>query len=558
MRDKILSFTAAAAALGGSGLFFYSFTKWIPVLYFVSVALFALAAGLVAARFAEKKKLLRGLVTGGVYTAVYFGVTFLINNVIYKGNKAPIAAGIVCGLNFVFFLCFYLILSKGKKKLRPLAAAAFVLSVLLAVGTAAPGYLLPYYYKTFYKKVPAPITGGETDVKERPLLDAADFYVSPDGDDANGGSFEKPFKTIEKARDAVRALDKTGKTGVTVALKAGEYRVSTVVFTAEDSGTADCPITYAAYGDGAVVLNGGVTLHYNSFLSVNDPDVLDRLPADAKKNVLCADLFSLGITAKDYGKLYTIGSYSQAGKYDGDWTGPIYCELFIDDVRQTVARYPNGTEYLYSGEVVKEGQGRESADASMKEGYDELRNPEPDVYRLDKQLSERIKSWKTTDGVWMFGYPRYDWADCSSPIGEVDHENLTISPMFVSGYGAKKGAPFYFYNVLEEMDAPGEWYLDRDNGILYFYPPEDFSANSAVELSLSTDNIIKAEANCLTFDGLTVKGTRGDAVSITGDGNTVKNCLIKNVAGNALLVTGYDNLVLDNEITRTGKGGVTL
>ncbi|MBQ6018996.1 MAG: right-handed parallel beta-helix repeat-containing protein, partial [Clostridia bacterium] len=41
-------------------------------------------------------------------------------------------------------------------------------------------------------------------------------------------------------------------------------------------------------------------------------------------------------------------------------------------------------------------------------------------------------------------------------------------------------------------------------------------------------------------------------------GNTVKNCLIKNVAGNALLVTGYDNLVLDNEITRTGKGGVTL
>lgn len=62
----------------------------------------------------------------------------------------------------------------------------------------------------------------------------------------------------------------------------------------------------------------------------------------------------------------------------------------------------------------------------------------------------------------------------------------------------------------------------------------------------------------LTFDGLTFKGTRGDAVSITGNGNTVKNCLIKNVAENALRMTGYDNLVTGSEITRIGKGGVIL
>ena len=207
---------------------------------------------------------------------------------------------------------------------------------------------------------------------------------------------------------------------------------------------------------------------------------------------------------------------------------------------------------------MKEGQGRESASASVKEGYEARRNPEPDVYKMSQKLSDRIAGWKTLDDVWMFGYWRYDWADGSTPVGTVDHENLTLSPMFVSGYGAKKDAPYYFFNVLEEMDAPGEWYLDRDNGILYFYPPEDFSETSAVELSLTTDNVIKAEASYLTFDGLTVKGTRGDAVNITGDGNTVKNCLIKNVAGNALLMNGYDNLAYGNEITRTGKGGVIL
>ena len=60
------------------------------------------------------------------------------------------------------------------------------------------------------------------------------------------------------------------------------------------------------------------------------------------------------------------------------------------------------------------------------------------------------------------------------------------------------------------------------------------------------------------FDGFTVKGTRGDAISISGSNNTVENCLIKNIAGNAVIVNGYNNLVYSNEITRTGKGGISL
>ena len=425
MKNKILSFAAAAAAFGGAGLFYYSFTKWIPNLYFLSVALLGAAAGLLAARFAEKKKVLKGVIAGGVFIVAFFGMTFLINNILLRETKSQLAAAIVSVVTFVFFVVYFCILSRKKKKNRILAAGAFVLSAVLAVCSAS-GPLTEYYYTNFYKRVASPAAGNEIATIERELIDNADFYVSPDGSDENDGSFEKPFATLEKARDAVRGLDKTGKTGVTVALKVGEYRVSTVEFTAEDSGTEGCPIAYRAYGDGEVILNGGVTLPREKFASVTDEETLSRLSDEAQKSVLTVDLFSLGITAEDYGRLYAIGSYSQAGKYDGEWTGPIYCELFIDDSRQTIARYPNGTEYLYSGEVVKEGQGRESAGASIKEGYDELRNPEPDVYRLDKELSERIKTWKTTEGVWMFGYPRYDWADCSSPPGrrrprEPDH-----------------------------------------------------------------------------------------------------------------------------------------
>ena len=557
MQKKALSLAALVAAAAGSALFYWSFTRWIPLLYGLSVVLYAVAAGCLAARFAEKKPLFYGLLTGGVFTAAFFALTFLINNVLLRTSRAPLAGAIMSGLTLLYFVLYYCLASRKKVKNRPLAALAFALSVVLTLCAVLPAQISEFQ-RIHYKKVTSPIAGKEIVPMKRQLIDTADFYVSPAGDDGADGSLAHPFASLEKARDAVRATDKTGKSEITVAVMAGVYRVDSLAVTPEDSGTKDCPVAYRAYGDGEVVISGGVTLPHDAFFPAADAALADRLPDAAKENALAVDLFALGITKEQYGKIYAIGGYNTAARYDGDWVGDIYCELFVDDGRQTIARYPNGKEYLYTGEVVKEGQGRESASAAIKGGFDELRNPEPDVYKMDKALSDRIASWKTTDGVWMFGYWRYDWADGSTPLGEADHEARTLSPMFVSSYGAKKGAPYYFFNVPEELDAPGEWYLDRENGVLYFWPPAGFSEDSAVELSLTTDNVIKAEADYLTFDGFTVRGTRGDAVNIAGSGNVVKNCLIKNAAGNALVVSGYDNLVADNEITRTGKGGVVL
>lgn len=557
MRNKLLLCLAAGCAVAATGLYYYSFPAWIPALFALSAALYGVSVGLLTGVSSAKKGVLKGVLAGLVYTACFFGVNFLVNNIILHESKAKLATVIVLAVNLVFFLIFVPLISRGKKLPKPVAAAAFILSAVLVAGMSVPA-IIDGYYNNYAKPVASPAAGKEPEEKTMELVKDADFYVSPQGSDENEGTFGSPFLTLEKARDAVRAFDRTGKTGVTVAVMAGEYRVDSFVLAAEDGGTKDCPVTWRAYGDGEAVLNGGATLPHSAFKAVTDDAVRDRLSDNAKDNVLSVDLSALGVTAEQYGKIYAIGGYNTASKYDGDWVGDIYCELFVDDARQTVARYPNGKEYLYTGDVVSEGQGRESAGASIKDGYDGLRNPEPDVYKIDKELSDRIASWKTTEDVWMFGYWRYDWADASTPLGAVDHENLTMSPLFVSTYGAKKDAPYYFFNVLEELDAPGEWYLDRENGVLYFYPPEDFSDDSVVELSLSTDNVLRIEADHLVFDGFTVKGTRGDAVSVTGDGNVVRNCLIKNAAGNALIVNGYDNLVADNEITRTGKGGVTL
>ena len=551
MKKTILTIAAVVSAIAASGLFYYSLDAWIPALYILSVVLYSAATGCLTARFV-KRPVLWGLLSAAIFGGVFFGMVFLINNVFMNGLHPKIAGAIADGLLLVFFVVYYLVISRGQPKKKWIAVVAFVLSVIVALCSILPSQL-PYIYKATYKRVPTPVAGKVIEPKTRRLVTNADFYVSADGSDENDGAFEHPFKTIERARDEVRAMDKTARDGITVAVKAGEYYVGSVVFTEEDGGTETCPVTYCAYGDGEVVLNGGASLPHDAFKKTESADVLSRLTPSAKEKVLSVDLFALGITANQYGKIYAIGDYHTAKYYDGDWVGDIYSELFIDDTRQTIARYPNGKEYLYTGEVVES-----SESGWMSHLNDTIHNPKPDVYKMDKVLSERIKSWKTLDDVWMFGYWAYDWADASTPIGGVDHENMTVSPKFVSRFVPKKGAPYYFFNVLEELDAPGEWYLDRPNGMLYFYPPEGFNDGAVVELSLTADNIINVRASYLTFDGFTVKGTRGDAVDVTGDNNTVENCLIKNVGGNALLMKGYNNLAFSNEITHTGRGGILL
>lgn len=416
------------------------------------------------------------------------------------------------------------------------------------------GDIMGFINKDYVASSPVISTAFEESTDVEPT---GDFYVSTNGDDSNSGTKDSPFRTVERAVEAIRNADKSGKDGITVCIEAGEYRFSSLKLTKEDSGTAECPITYSSY-NGEVVFNGGVTLETKDFVSVeNYQEISQRLSEEARKNVVVLDLTKApySLTKEDWGRIYAIGSYHTAESYDGDYVGPLYCELFVNDQRQTLARYPD-SGYLQFEEVVKTGCGKESDGALTEvENWDEIRNPETDIYRIDADLAQRVSGWKNLNDVWMFGYWKYDWADASSPIGYFNAETREISPKFVSKYGTKADAPYYFFNIPEELTKEGEWYLDRENGLLCLWKSADFD-NAKIDLSLSLKTIIDSEADYVTFDGITVKGTRGDAVMVTGDNNTVKNCLIKNVAGNALVMTGNNNLASCNEITHTGKGGI--
>jgi len=387
-----------------------------------------------------------------------------------------------------------------------------------------------------------------------------DFYVSKNGVPGNEvpgnpGTADEPFSTLDEARDAVRALINNGLTEpVTVHVAEGEYRTAGLTLDERDSGTADCPVVWQ--GEGNVVLNGGLSLDPASFGPLTEEEKA-RLHGEAPDHVLRCDLTALGLTREDWGELCAIGSYHTGDKYDGAVLSPMWCELFVNNIRQEIARYPN-EGFLFTGDPVREGAGLETSGRKKlsAEEWAKVRNPISDIYTIDPDTARRAAGWKSLDGVWMFGYPMYGWADMSSPVRSVDPETCRMETAWVSLYGMKPHAPFYFYNVFEELDSPGEWYLDRERGILYLWPAVPME-NARINLSLLTGSLLTVKnGSRIAFQNLTFTGTRGDALDLSGSDLTVESCAVRNVAGWAIRLDGKNCAVRSCEIERTGKGGV--
>ncbi|MGN0528618.1 MAG: right-handed parallel beta-helix repeat-containing protein [Eubacterium sp.] len=362
-----------------------------------------------------------------------------------------------------------------------------------------------------------------------------DIFVSPKGDDKNSGDEKSPVKTVEKALELARKLNKKTKV---ISFAGGEYQLSSLTLTEKDSNTV-------FYAGEQAVFNGGVTLDTADFVQYKD-------------NIKMLDLKKYGVTKEKIDRVRAFGQYNQAEKYGEE--GSLYCELFCDGERMTLARYPNqGDEDLKTGEIIDNGDSKETytKDGTQQNpDWEDMKNPRGGTFGADKALTDRMKTWKNSNDIWLFGYFQYDWADSTTPLDSFDENSITTK--YASVYGFKEGMPYYFFNVFEELDAEGEWYIDNEKLVLYFIPPADFE-NKSLQLSLETKDLITLDnADNITFDGITFCGTRAGAIKGTGNGVTVKNCEIKNVGETAVDIEGDNILVENNTITATGKAGVIL
>jgi hypothetical protein len=359
------------------------------------------------------------------------------------------------------------------------------------------------------------------------------LYVSTAGSDANPGTADKPFATLERARDQVRrrrADRRPPDGGVAIELLGGVYTMSRPFeLRADDSGKDGAPVVYRAREADLVRLVGGRTV--TGWARITEPAVLDRLDASARPHVWQADLKALGIS-----DLEGIGGRAGPG-----------LELFFQDRPMTLARYPN-SGYMTIASALDATGARNPKESATSDGRFVCDDPRP-------------ARWMGEKGVWLHGFWVWDWSDQRIPLGRIDPAAHTLSfePRSDPPYRIRTGQWFYAQNVLPELDSPGEWYLDRDRSILYFWPPADLSSGQAV-VSVTRDLFRLDGVSHVTLSGLTIEAGRGSAVVISGgDDVRVVACTIRNMGQWAVRVNGGTRHgVVGCDICQTGQGGIHL
>lgn len=423
-----------------------------------------------------------------------------------------------------------------------------------------------------------PCTVGEEDYYKN-VTD--ELYIAPWGSDSNDGSFEKPFLTLEAARNKIRSAE-IPKGGVTVYIRGGEYkRTGVFSLTSADSGYESYPIVYKAYENEKPVFTQGVELKLSDAKKVTDSSILEKLPDDAaREHLYSIDLSKYGITSlapADYTGRYTssvnkwITYYKNKGLTSLDTvpTTPTN-EVFYDGSPMTVARYPNGDNWLSiknPSSVINNGAVPRYWEENMKgsSNYvdEEYRNIEDCfTFKYEDTDTEYMKRWKDAEGALMYGFWYHSWATQTVGIGNVDTENGTITSDIPSYFGLRTTvndySKYYVYNLIEELDAEGEYYLDRDNLKLYFYKSDDMSDNKQFCISDGNYSFVSINgAEHVTLEGLKFSVGRGVGISIYSNNVTLKNCNINNISSTAVTAVGENNLIYGCDIENV-DGGVSI
>ena len=250
------------------------------------------------------------------------------------------------------------------------------------------------------------------------------FYVSPLGNDSHAGTQEKPFKTLSRARDAVRLVNKTMTSDIHVYLRGGDYPVTeTLTFTPDDSGMNGHKVCYQAYEKEIPVMNGAdkVTGWKNHKGKIYEA----KLNRSAKLRTLIVNgkrayMANKTVTARGGWGNYTV----TAGQ--ADWA------------RKSGSR-PDGVEYSASEVPLL-------ANASDVEI---MRNTtwNSNIVCVREVMTEGEKQI----------------LKLQQPYGAI-----ALNQGYESGF--KETGTHTIYNAFEFLDEPGEFYFNKSTGTLYYFP----------------------------------------------------------------------------------------
>ncbi len=374
------------------------------------------------------------------------------------------------------------------------------------------------------------------------------LYVSPAGNDAwsgtrsapTAGRKDGPFATLARARDAIRELKAKGPltAPVVVRLRGGKHYVTEpVVFGPQDSGTERCPITYTAYREEKPELIGGRLL--------------------------------TGLKPVGRGRLAVFLPEVKAGKWS-------FRSLFVNGERQIRARYPNynpadpyRSGFLYAESLAGTGTG-------PRIGHKDAIGVKPEVFRPawlspGAELHIYPSGRNTCRAFMLILTPAgYDAAAGRLQLGGVSGDN-DLMP----------GDRYYLDNVFEELDSPGEWYLNEQTGMLYYQPARDCGCHlEAIAptlgrmIDLQGDPSGKQPVAYLRFSRLTLRctdwalgegcvgygmGSDGTIYGKNAVGCAVEDCTFTAIGKHAVAYNGGEgNRVSGCDISHSGGGGILI
>jgi hypothetical protein len=233
-------------------------------------------------------------------------------------------------------------------------------------------------------------------------------------------------------------------------------------------------------------------------------------------------------------------------------------EIFINSERQILARYPN---------------------FDPKSQYF-------DGFAADAISPERVARWADPTGGYFHAMHPARWGDFTWRITGKDTNNqVKLEGGWQNNRGAAAHRDIRFVeNIFEELDAPGEWFLDSKTHTLYFYPPAGLDLKNAVVEATRLRTLVEFrgdETNSvkwITLRGLifrqagrTVMDTReplvrsdwaiyrGGAIFFNGaEDCALEDSYIDQVGGNAIFVNNYNRRVAirGTQIAKSGASGI--
>ncbi len=339
---------------------------------------------------------------------------------------------------------------------------------------------------------------------------AVTLYVSPAGNDKwDGRAAAKrgrsgPFATLQRAREEIRRLRKTDKLagGAVVYVMPGTYWLSEPLeLGLEDSGNQGAPVRWIARGN--AILRAAKRLEgFRPFR----------------------------------GRIFRCNARAQ-GVEGRPW------QLFFNGRRMTLARYPNPRPEDYPHDT-----------------WAHVLRPDPkDPYRAFIHTSDFKPRWLHPEDGRVQIFSGRDWAFRIVPIKAYDPASRRIELAGRTWLGIEPGDRYIVEGLFEELDSPGEWYMDPRTGEVYFWPPEDL-ARGEVAIPAARSVIILRQAHDIEIRGFTIEMCEGDAVRLEDcERCLIAACTVRNAGGWGIVISGgRETGARGNDIYWCGHGGISL